>query len=209
MSQVAIVKDLLKYVSWSIFLCLLTAYMQAFVHHGSSRRAIAREERHPGNTSSDPRRTSGRFEAYRDTSSVHLPRFCDHLTRCEISCSSYSLIIDLTNPDAAAKSLRQQYVLFSCKIHPHGPDWCHGRMGGFRLLQECTTSWHGEREEHGYFLIPLFKCSTNPRATTVHRWNNTDLGMHLNRTTGTYEYAGSHLRESVQIFIAGFFCDYE
>ncbi|KAI0728841.1 hypothetical protein C8Q72DRAFT_973202 [Fomitopsis betulina] len=51
------------------------------------------------------------------------------------------------------------------------------------LPVECTTSWHGEREEHGYFLIPLFKCTTNPRATAAHRWNPTDLGMHLNRTT--------------------------
>ncbi|EPS98380.1 hypothetical protein FOMPIDRAFT_1031536 [Fomitopsis schrenkii] len=51
------------------------------------------------------------------------------------------------------------------------------------LPVECTTSWNGEREEHGYFLIPLFNCTTNPRATTVHRWNLTDLGMHLNRTT--------------------------
>lgn len=59
-------------------------------------------------------------------------------------------------------------------------------MGSYRLLQECTTSWNGEREEHGYFLIPLFNCTTNPRATTVHRWNLTDLGMHLNRTTGMY-----------------------
>ncbi|KZT74072.1 hypothetical protein DAEQUDRAFT_754054 [Daedalea quercina L-15889] len=57
------------------------------------------------------------------------------------------------------------------------------QMGSYRLLQESTTSWSGEREEHGYFLTPLFKCATNPRATTVHRWSAADLGTQLNTTT--------------------------
>ncbi|KAH9842461.1 uncharacterized protein C8Q71DRAFT_732949 [Rhodofomes roseus] len=57
------------------------------------------------------------------------------------------------------------------------------QIGGYRLLQENATFWCTEREEHGYFLTPLFKCTTNPRVTTVHRWIAVDLGPQLNKTT--------------------------
>ncbi|KAH9930845.1 uncharacterized protein B0H18DRAFT_872652 [Fomitopsis serialis] len=49
-----------------------------------------------------------------------------------------------------------------------------------------TTFWSTEREEHGYFLTPLFKCTTNPRATTAHRWAAVDLSSQLNKTTDCF-----------------------
>lgn len=58
------------------------------------------------------------------------------------------------------------------------------RLGNYRVFQESTTAWCPEREEHGYFLTPLFKCNTNPRVATAHRWIEVDIGAKLNRETG-------------------------
>ncbi|KAJ7577392.1 hypothetical protein C8J56DRAFT_970749 [Mycena floridula] len=44
----------------------------------------------------------------------------------------------------------------------------------YRVLQETSTYWCPEREEHGYFLTPVFKCNTNPRVATAHRWASVD-----------------------------------
>ncbi|TRM57123.1 hypothetical protein BD626DRAFT_515935 [Schizophyllum amplum] len=69
----------------------------------------------------------------------------------------------------------------------------------YRVLYESTTAWCPEREEHGYFLSPVFKCSTSPRTATVHRWTQTDPLARLNKPTefffhkdGSWYYAGTY-----------------
>ncbi|KAK0492072.1 hypothetical protein EDD18DRAFT_1358113 [Armillaria luteobubalina] len=70
-------------------------------------------------------------------------------------------------------------------------------LSNYRLLQQLTTSWCPEREEHGYFLTPAFKCNTNPRVATAHRWSSVDVLLRMNKPTecffnkdGTWYYAG-------------------
>ncbi|OSX56290.1 hypothetical protein POSPLADRAFT_1160289 [Postia placenta MAD-698-R-SB12] len=62
---------------------------------------------------------------------------------------------------------------------------------------ESTTSWCPEREEHGYFLTPMYKCHTNPRVTTAHQWTAADIDTKLDKPTecfynkdGKWYYAG-------------------
>ncbi|EED83673.1 predicted protein [Postia placenta Mad-698-R] len=62
---------------------------------------------------------------------------------------------------------------------------------------ESTTSWCPEREEHGYFLTPMYKCHTNPRVTTAHQWTAADIDSKLDKPTecfynkdGKWYYAG-------------------
>ncbi|KAI0355154.1 hypothetical protein OH77DRAFT_1455259 [Trametes cingulata] len=72
------------------------------------------------------------------------------------------------------------------------------RIGNYRVFQQSTTTWCPEREEHGYYLTPVFKCSTNPRVNTAHRWSAVDLAAKLDRPTaecffnkdGKWYYAG-------------------
>jgi hypothetical protein len=59
------------------------------------------------------------------------------------------------------------------------------RLSGYRVFQEKTTYWCPEREEHGYFLTPLFKCTTNPRVPTAHGWSAVDPKGRMNKPTGT------------------------
>ncbi|KAJ7494337.1 hypothetical protein B0H11DRAFT_2227758 [Mycena galericulata] len=70
-------------------------------------------------------------------------------------------------------------------------------LSNYRVLQELTTSWCPDREEHGYLLTPLFKCNTNPRVATAHRWNMVDVMARMNKPTecfynkdGNWYYAG-------------------
>lgn len=65
------------------------------------------------------------------------------------------------------------------------------------MFQESTTSWCPEREEHGYFLTPMYKCHTNPRVTTAHQWTAADIDSKLDKPTecfynkdGKWYYAG-------------------
>ncbi|EIW61013.1 uncharacterized protein TRAVEDRAFT_19515 [Trametes versicolor FP-101664 SS1] len=71
------------------------------------------------------------------------------------------------------------------------------QIGNYRIFQQSTTTWCPEREEHGYYLTPAFKCSTNPRVTTAHRWSAVDLAAKLDKPTecffnkdGNWYYAG-------------------
>ncbi|KAF8209311.1 hypothetical protein K438DRAFT_1711616 [Mycena galopus ATCC 62051] len=73
----------------------------------------------------------------------------------------------------------------------------HLLLSNYRVFQELTTSWCPEREEHGYLLTPLFKCSTNPRVATAHRWNMVDVMARMSKPTecfynkdGNWYYAG-------------------
>ena len=54
----------------------------------------------------------------------------------------------------------------------------------FAVFQQSMTTWCPDREEHGYYLAPLFKCSTNPRVSTAHRWSAVDLDATLDAHTG-------------------------
>ncbi|KAK7690971.1 hypothetical protein QCA50_006074 [Cerrena zonata] len=53
------------------------------------------------------------------------------------------------------------------------------QLANYRVFQEYTTSWCPEREEHGYYLSPVFKCMTNPRTPTAHRWVVADIAAQI------------------------------
>ncbi|KAG0706460.1 hypothetical protein DFH29DRAFT_1022344 [Suillus ampliporus] len=70
-------------------------------------------------------------------------------------------------------------------------------LSNYRVLGQLTTYWCPEREEHGYLLTPVFKCNTNPRVTTAHRWTAVDVIGTMNKPTecfynkdGKWYYAG-------------------
>ncbi|KAG2075787.1 hypothetical protein BDR04DRAFT_1068673 [Suillus decipiens] len=70
-------------------------------------------------------------------------------------------------------------------------------LSNYRVLGQLTTYWCPDREEHGYMLTPVFKCSTNPRVTTAHRWTAVDVIGTMDRPTecfynkdGKWYYAG-------------------
>ncbi|KAJ3725244.1 hypothetical protein C8R42DRAFT_718727 [Lentinula raphanica] len=70
-------------------------------------------------------------------------------------------------------------------------------LSNYLVLHQLTTSWCPQREEHGYFLTPVFKCSTNPRVTTAHQWTATDVMATMSKPTecffnkdGVWYYAG-------------------
>ncbi|KAF8548462.1 hypothetical protein OG21DRAFT_1500995 [Imleria badia] len=72
-------------------------------------------------------------------------------------------------------------------------------LQNYRVLSQPTTYWCPDREEHGYFLTPIFKCSTNPRVTTAHRWSTVDVIGQMNKPTecfynkdGKWYYAGTY-----------------
>ncbi|THH21494.1 hypothetical protein EW146_g115 [Bondarzewia mesenterica] len=70
-------------------------------------------------------------------------------------------------------------------------------LSNYRVFQHLTTAWCPEREEHGYLLTPLYKCNTNPRVITAHRWSMVDVIGRMNKPTecfynkdGKWYYAG-------------------
>ncbi|KAG6375810.1 hypothetical protein JVT61DRAFT_2667 [Boletus reticuloceps] len=72
-------------------------------------------------------------------------------------------------------------------------------LKNYRVLSQPTTYWCPDREEHGYFLTPVFKCSTNPRVSTAHRWSTVDVIGQMNKPTecfynkdGKWYYAGTY-----------------
>ncbi|PPQ91789.1 hypothetical protein CVT25_000434 [Psilocybe cyanescens] len=75
------------------------------------------------------------------------------------------------------------------------------------ILHNVSTLWCPEREEHGYMYTPVYKCSTNPRIATAHRWAPMDVIGRMNKPTvskltcpeecfynkeGVWYYAGSY-----------------
>ncbi|TDL18486.1 hypothetical protein BD410DRAFT_753187 [Rickenella mellea] len=73
-------------------------------------------------------------------------------------------------------------------------------LTGYRAFQDKTTMWCPEREEHGYFMTPLYKCNTNPRIITAHRWTEVDPRGRLDQPTecfynkdGKWYYAGQYV----------------
>ncbi|KAF5386687.1 hypothetical protein D9615_002059 [Tricholomella constricta] len=70
-------------------------------------------------------------------------------------------------------------------------------LAHYRLFYAATTQWCPEREEHGYFYTPVFKCNTNPRVAAAHRWTAVDVISRMNKPTecffnkdGIWYYAG-------------------
>ncbi|KAF8638783.1 hypothetical protein AX17_001842 [Amanita inopinata Kibby_2008] len=70
-------------------------------------------------------------------------------------------------------------------------------LPNYRVLHGLTTVWCPEREEHGYFYAPRFKCNTNPRVATAHRWSQADVVSPMSKPTecffnkdGAWYYAG-------------------
>ncbi|KAI9507026.1 hypothetical protein F5148DRAFT_165934 [Russula earlei] len=81
---------------------------------------------------------------------------------------------------------------FACAAGP-----LRAALANHRIFQQSTTNWCPEREEHGYFLTPLFKCATNPRVSTAHCWTMVDVISKLDKPTecfynkdGKWYYAG-------------------
>ncbi|KAI0027713.1 hypothetical protein K488DRAFT_14588, partial [Vararia minispora EC-137] len=66
-------------------------------------------------------------------------------------------------------------------------DFLRSILSAYEILQEATTHWCPEREEHGYFLTPLFKCITNPRVSTAHCWSMADVTAKMTQPTGPVE----------------------
>jgi hypothetical protein len=83
------------------------------------------------------------------------------------------------------------------------------RLLNHRILQELTTSWCPDREEHGFMLAPIFKCTTNPRTATAHNWNTVDVIGSLATPTecfyskdGKWYYAGTYQAVRLQDLIS-------
>ncbi|KAL5490660.1 hypothetical protein ACEPAI_5494 [Sanghuangporus weigelae] len=71
---------------------------------------------------------------------------------------------------------------------------------GYRTFHEKTTRWCPDREEHGYFLTPLYKCTTKARVSTAHSWNEVDPRGRMIKPTecfynrqGKWYYAGQYV----------------
>ncbi|KAI0076198.1 hypothetical protein K474DRAFT_1292761 [Panus rudis PR-1116 ss-1] len=84
------------------------------------------------------------------------------------------------------------------------------RLANYRVFQECTTAWCPDREENGYFLTPVFKCITNPRTVTAHRWMPVDIAAKLNKPMecfynkeGKWYYAGVYKALRLEDFSVG------
>ena len=44
--------------------------------------------------------------------------------------------------------------------------------------------WCPQREEHGFYLTPLYKCDTSPRSNVIHRWVKVDIKARMPKPTG-------------------------
>ncbi|KAI6004920.1 hypothetical protein EDD15DRAFT_2191662 [Pisolithus albus] len=58
------------------------------------------------------------------------------------------------------------------------------RPENYRILAHVTTFWYPDREEHGYFLTPVFKCTASPRVVTTHRWLAADALGRMREPSG-------------------------
>jgi hypothetical protein len=57
-------------------------------------------------------------------------------------------------------------------------------LTGYCAFTENTTMWCPEREEHGFYLTPLYKCDTGPRSNVIHRWVKVDIKARMPKPTG-------------------------
>ncbi|KAI5118092.1 hypothetical protein M0805_007742 [Coniferiporia weirii] len=63
-----------------------------------------------------------------------------------------------------------------------------------------TTRWSPDHDEHGYFLTPLYKCTTKARVPTAHSWSEVDPRGRMTKPTecfyskeGKWYYAGQYI----------------
>ncbi|KJA19103.1 hypothetical protein HYPSUDRAFT_168524 [Hypholoma sublateritium FD-334 SS-4] len=70
-------------------------------------------------------------------------------------------------------------------------------LSTYRILHNSSTTWCPDREEHGFMYVPMFKCSTNPKIATAHRWSAVDPVGRMAKPTecfyhkeGVWYYAG-------------------
>ncbi|KAF8589673.1 hypothetical protein K439DRAFT_1628450 [Ramaria rubella] len=72
-------------------------------------------------------------------------------------------------------------------------------LSGYCAFTENTTMWCPEREEHGFYLTPLYKCDTGPRSNVIHRWMKVDIKARMPKPTecfykkeGEWYYTGTY-----------------
>lgn len=82
-----------------------------------------------------------------------------------------------------SKSLKTASVLNTQEVYICSPHELN-RLSNYKVLYDVTTCWCPEREEHGYIYVPMFKCNTNPRIATAHRWLIADVIGRMNKPTG-------------------------
>ncbi|KAL5528882.1 hypothetical protein ACEPAG_4856 [Sanghuangporus baumii] len=88
----------------------------------------------------------------------------------------------------------------SMTIHEFLNNTVGNSLIGYRTFHEKTTRWCPDREEHGYFLTPLYKCTTKARVSTAHSWNEVDPRGRMIKPTecfynrqGKWYYAGQYV----------------
>ncbi|KAF8895756.1 hypothetical protein CPB85DRAFT_210335 [Mucidula mucida] len=99
--------------------------------------------------------------------------------------------------EAPDDTLRPIVLPPSLSLHEFLGNVCTPSLSNYKILQQLTTSWCPDREEHGYALAPVFRCNTNPRVATAHRWSTVDIMARINKPTecfynrdGAWYYAG-------------------
>ena len=84
----------------------------------------------------------------------------------------------------APAPLKNMLVLHILSSTPfHRANILH-RLSTYRILHNSSTTWCPDREEHGFMYVPMFKCSTNPKIATAHRWNAADPVGRMAKPTG-------------------------
>ncbi|KAH8824436.1 hypothetical protein DL96DRAFT_208179 [Flagelloscypha sp. PMI_526] len=116
----------------------------------------------------------------------------------------HALLAEMPLPEEAPEEALTPIMLpssisFSDFIHGVENSNLRLKLSNYRILSQSTTNWCPQREEHGYFLAPVFKCSTNPRVNTAHRWNLVDVMAKLHQpiecfhnNDGKWYYAGTY-----------------
>lgn len=84
----------------------------------------------------------------------------------------------------APAPLKNVWVLHTPGSYPlyHVNTWY--RLSTYRILHNSSTTWCPDREEHGFMYVPMFKCSTNPKIATAHRWSAVDPVGRMAKPTG-------------------------
>ncbi|KAF5349599.1 hypothetical protein D9756_008909 [Leucocoprinus leucothites] len=71
-------------------------------------------------------------------------------------------------------------------------------LSNYRVLRSLTKKWCPRREEHSDFYGLVFRCNTNPRVTTAHRWQQVDITARMKQPTDTWLFFGGLLTSTVQ-----------
>ncbi|KAG7086389.1 hypothetical protein E1B28_002346 [Marasmius oreades] len=100
-------------------------------------------------------------------------------------------------PDGSLKPIMLPSHLALHEFLSNAPADLRRQLPHYHVLDDLTTYWCPQREEHGYFLTPAYKCTTHFRVSTAHQWSPADLFGTLTKPTdcfynknGTWYYAG-------------------